>query len=55
MRKVVIGIDETGTPYVVSKPRKVEVSFKQGKKKTWKKQWRTYWYLTKKKLGLAEG
>jgi hypothetical protein len=47
MKKVVIGIAPNGQPYVVHKPRKVEVVFKKEKKKSLKKRFRTWLYHLK--------
>lgn len=47
MRKVVIGFDKKGNPYVVSCPKKVEVAFKPYKKPTLKKHLKTAWYHVK--------
>lgn len=52
MRKVIIGIDEHGAPYVVAKPKKVDVVFRETKNKTFKKWIRTVWYQIKRKLGV---
>lgn len=48
MRQVVIGFDENGQPYVVSKPTKVQVIFKQPKPRTLKKRLRTWLYQLRK-------
>lgn len=43
-KRVVIGISESGEPYVVSKSRNVEVIFKKPKKQTMKKKLKTWFY-----------
>lgn len=44
MRKVVIGFDKKGDPYVISASKKIEVVFKKEKKKSIKKRVKTFLY-----------
>lgn len=47
MKKVVIGFDELGKPYVVTAPKKVIVEFREPKKKPLKKRIKTMMYNIK--------
>ena len=47
MKRVVIGFDAKGEPYIVSKPKKVEVVFKQPRKRTVKKRIKAIFYRLK--------
>lgn len=44
MKQVIIGIDKKGKPYVMSAPKKVEVIFKEPKKRSLKKRLKTFLY-----------
>lgn len=44
MKKVIISVDSKGQFYVVSAPKKIEVVFKEPKKKTLKKRIKTFLY-----------
>lgn len=44
MKQVVIGIDNKGKYYVIAAPKKIEVVFKQPKKKPLKKKLKSWWY-----------
>jgi hypothetical protein len=50
MKKVVIGIDKFGKPYVVSCPKKVVVEFKAQKKKSFTKQIKVLKYTLSQKI-----
>jgi hypothetical protein len=52
MKKVIIEMRK-GQPVIVSCPKKVEVVFRQPKKKTLQKQYRTALYHVKSFLGLV--
>ena len=48
MKRVVIGISDSGQPYVASKSKNVEVVFKKQKKRPLKKKIKTWLYYLKK-------
>lgn len=47
MKKVIIGISESGKPYVVHQSRNVQVIFKKQKKRSWKKVIKKWLYHLK--------
>lgn len=56
MRQVIIGMKD-GKPYVINAPKKVEVIFKEEKRKkrSFKKILRTWSYQIKNQLGMVKG
>ncbi|WP_186445756.1 hypothetical protein [Paenibacillus cremeus] len=49
MKQVIIGMKD-GKPYVISSPKKIEVVFREEKRRSLRKVWRTMVYRVKSAL-----